>query len=457
MITFLINKYKVKLNNNLHFKEILFGSANTLILKVLGILLGLGVTLFISKKYGAAGIGLYNLSVRTITFLALISTLGINTAILRYVGQFNNKRSEYKLKLLFKHSIQIILPFSILAGLLLFITSDLIANGLFHNINYKEPLRIFSIILPFLAILNISVQYIRGLRFIKVSESLRSVLRPVVIIILLSILGFYIDHYLLPFFTFSIAVIISTLISIVFIYKKNLKIRIQSNNYFTKNELLKTSMPMLVISMVIFLQTNMSIYFLEAYTSTYQVGIFSVSLRLASLISLVLIAIKTISAPKFSELYWSNQHIELQKIIFHSSKLMFAFSIILSVMLVLFSHNMLQVFGNDFVQGKTTILILIIGYVISSISGSTGILLNMTGHQKSLKNILLLILPISLLLNMVLVPIYGINGAALANMITLSLSNILPAIYCVKKLNLITFYIPYISKMLITNKAQIKN
>lgn len=452
MVTSIINKYKVKLNNNLHFKEILFGSVNTLILKVLGMLIALGVTLFISKKYGAEGIGLYNLSVRTIIFLAFASTLGIDTAILRYTGEFNNKESQHKLKLLYKHSVQIVFPVSVIIGLLLFLTTDLIANALFHNIKYTGPLRILSIILPFLAILNISVQYIRGLRFIKISESLRSVIRPFIIIILLSILGFYIDHYLLPIFTFSAAVIISTLISIFFIYKKNLKIHLHSKNYFTKNELLKTSMPMLVITLVIFLQTNMSIYFLEAHTNTEQVGIFSVSLRLAALISLVLIAIKTISAPKFSELYWSNQHIELQKVIFHSSKLIFAFSTILAVILVLFSHTILQVFGNDFVQGKTTILILTIGYVISSISGSVGVLLNMTGHQKSLRNILLLILPISLLLNLILVPIYGINGAALVNMITLSLSNIIPAIYCIKKLNLITFYIPYISHRIISKR-----
>jgi len=449
MIIRQFNTYKNKLNNNLHLKEILLGSANTLVLKVSGMILGLGVAFIISKQYGAEGIGLYYLSIRTLTILGLLSMVGINTSILRYVGEFNNKENIHKLKLLFKNSIQITLPISILIGLLLFITSDFIANNLFNNIKYKNPLRLLSLLLPFWTILDISIQFIRGLKYIRISESLRSITQPIINIVLIIVLGIFIQSYLLPIFTFSFAVIISTVISIYFIYKKIKHLQIRSDLDFKKNELLKTSMPMMVIALVIFLQSNISLFFLEVYTSTDQVGIFSISLKLATLIGLVLIAVNTISAPKFSELYWSNQHEELQKVIFHSSKLIFVFSLMLAVILVSLSESILQVFGNDFSQGKIAIYILIFGYVIGSISGSVGLLLNMTGHQIFLRNILLIILPLNILLNIVLVPLYGINGAAIVNMVSISLANIIPVIYSIKKLNLVTFYIPYISKNII--------
>ena len=203
MIKSLIYKNKIKLNNNPHLKEIIFGSAYTIVIKIFGMILGLGVTFLISKIYGAEGIGLYNLSVRTIIILSIVSTLGINTSILRYVGQFNKKGHEHKLKQLYKLSIQIVLPTSILIGIALFISSDMIANNLFDNINYKEPLKLLSIILPFLVILNISVEYIRGLKSIKISESLRSVTRPTINIIFLIIISSFTSSYLVPYFTFS--------------------------------------------------------------------------------------------------------------------------------------------------------------------------------------------------------------------------------------------------------------
>ncbi len=444
MVTYIINKYKAKLNGNPHLKEIFSGSANVLAIKVLGMILALIVTLFSSKKYGAEGIGFYNLSIRTITFLALASTLGINTAILRYVGQFNKKGSEYKLKLLFKHSIQIVLPISIFVGILLFATSDWIANDLFHNIKYKNSLSFFSITIPFLALLNISVQYIRGLKFIKVSESLRSVTGPVVNIILLIIIGIFVHTYLLPIFTFSMAIIITTILSVIFIYKKIHNIPYQSQNTFTKNELIKTSIPMLTITVASFLQGNIPIYFLEAYTSTDQVGIFSVSLRLAALISLVLIAINTISAPKFSELYWSDNYKELQNVIYHSSKLLFILSVIPAVIIILCAKQILQIFGSAFIEGNTVLIILICGQLINSITGSVGALINMTGHQKALRNIILFTLIINIPLSYTFIPIYGVKGAAFVTMLTGSISNISAVVYAKRKIGFTTYYLPFL-------------
>ncbi len=447
----IINKYKVKLNNNLHFKEILYGSANTIVLKVIGMLLGLAVTLFISKKYGAEGIGLYNLSIRTIALFAIFATLGFGTSILRYVGQFNKKGSEYKLKLLFRHSVQIVLPFSAVLGILLFLTSDLIANGLFHNIKYKEPFRILSLAIPFLAILNISVQFIRGLKSIKISEFLRTISRPAFNIILLISIGSFIHHYLLPIITFTIALSLTTIISVSYIYYRLHSIQNSSKISFTKNELLKTSFPMLIILIMGFLQVNISIYFLEVYTSTDQVGIFSVSLKLASLISLVLMSVNTISAPKYSELYWSNQQKELQKVVFYSSKLIFIISVLVAAIIIIFLKPILNIFGSEFAQGKIVLLVLILGQIVNSLSGSVGFLLTMTGNQKILSNIILLVLPINILLSIIFIPMLGIFGAAIVNMIAVSFVNIICVIFVYKRLAILTLYIPFLSVKIINN------
>ena len=396
----LIHKYRIKLNNNLHFKEILIGSANTLVLKILGVILAFGVTLIISRQYGAEGVGLYNLSVRTITILALISTLGINTSILRYVGQFNNKESQHKLKLLFKHSIQFVLPTSILFGILLFTFSGVIADRLFHNIKYLIPLQLFAFLLPFMAILNICVEYIRGLNAIKTSETLRSISRAVVNIILLLILGVYIHNYLLPIFTFMVGVIVSLLISLIFIFKKIGRINMEHMGGFTKKELIKTSLPIFVSTLLIFLTNNLSSYFLEIYSTTNQVGIFSVCIMINTLISLVLITVNTITAPKFSELFWNNQKDTLQKVVFHSAKLIFFLSLIPIILIIIFSKLILGFFGEEFVEGQLILAILLIGHFISSATGSVGILLNMIGYQKILRNILIFSLPIIIILNL---------------------------------------------------------
>ena len=271
-------------------------------------------------------------------------------------------------------------------------------------------------------------------------------------IILLISIGVFTHHYLLPIFTFTIALILTAIISVSYVYIRLHNIQKPSQVSLTKNELLKTSFPMLIIAIFSFLQTNISIYFLEAYTSTDQVGIFSVSIRLASLISLVLIAVNTISAPKFSELYWTNNHRELQKVIFFSAKLIFIFSSIIAITIILLANTTLNLFGEVFTQGKVVLIILCLGSIINSFTGSVQLLLNMTGLQNTLRNIILLIFPINILLSITLIPIYGIVGAALVNTIIVSLVNIVSAITVYKKLSLLTIYIPFVSIRIIKNK-----
>ena len=264
------------------------------------------------------------------------------------------------------------------------------------------------------------------------------------ILLLLSI-GSLIHHYLLPVLTFTIALILTAIISVSYIYSRLHAIQNSSQISFSKKELLRTSFPMLIIAIFSFLQNNISIYFLEIYTSTDQVGIFSVSLRLASLISLFLIAVNTISAPKFSELFWSNQHKELQKVIFYSSKLIFIFSILAAAGIIIFSLSILKFFGSEFEQGRIVLIILIMGQIINSFTGSVGILLNMTGNQKLYRNIVLIIFPFNILLSFVFIPIYGILGAAIVNIVTVFLLNFFSAIIVYNKLSLLTIYFPFLS------------
>ena len=168
------------------------------------------------------------------------------------------------------------------------------------------------------------------------------------------------------------------------------------------------------------------------------------SLRLATLISLALIAVNTISAPKFSDLYWSDNHKELQNVIFHSSKLLFILSVIPAVIIILCAKQILQIFGSAFIEGNTVLIILICGQLINSITGSVGALINMTGHQKALRNIILFTLIINIPLSYTFIPIYGVKGAAFVTLLTGSISNISAVVYAKRKIGFTTYYLPFL-------------
>ncbi|NOR54701.1 MAG: oligosaccharide flippase family protein [Sulfurovum sp.] len=444
----MLKRLKAKLNGDIHLKEILTGSAVTFVLKMSGMLLGYVVLLIISRQYGAEGIGVYNLTLIVMTFVAMMSTMGMNVSILRYVGQFNKSCEEYKLKLLYRYAVELVVPFSLLLAVGLYFFAGVIADNVFHNPVYKPALEYAAIIVPFMALQDISIEFIRGLKQLKVSEFLRSVNRPVINITLLLIIGLFIVDELLPLYTLGLGIIISALFAVFFIVKKLQKIVPESKIEFSKKELITTSFPMMIISVASFVMGNISLFMLEAFSTTKEVGIFSVALQIATLISLVLVVVNTISAPKFSELYWSKKSHELQKVISHATRLIFFSSLFMSIFIVIFSKSILSMFGDEFIIGSTALIYLMFGQLINSATGSVGILLNMTGHQKELQVIILITVIITIVLNIVFVPIYGMNGAAVITMLGTIILNVASAIFAKRKLMLTTYYLPIFTKEL---------
>jgi O-antigen/teichoic acid export membrane protein len=72
---------------------------------------------------------------------------------------------------------------------------------------------------------------------------------------------------------------------------------------------------------------------------------------------------------------------------------------------------------------------LIFGQFVHSISGSTGLFMNMTGNHKIFRNFLFIAALINIVLNYFLSPIYGIYGAAFSAMITIMSWNIATLVY----------------------------
>lgn len=442
----MLNNLKNKINSDSHFKEILRGSAVTFVLKISGILLGYLVVLIISRNYGAEGVGVYNLTLNIMTLMAMMASMGINVSILRYVGQFNNRGEEYKLKLLYRYAVELVVPFSLFLSILLYFFAGIIAGNVFHNLTYKPALEFVALIVPFLALQNISVEFIRGLKKLKISEFLRSVNPLLLNILLLLIIGLFIIDQMLPLYTLGIGIALSTLFSVFYIVNRVYRIEYKSIDDFSKKELISTSIPMLINAISLFLMTYISIFLLEVFSTTEDVGIFSIAVKLSTLISLILIVINTMFAPKISELYWNKRYEELQNVIYRATKLVFIVSSSIAIILISFSDFFLSLFGKEFILGNSVLLILVVGQLINAICGSVGIILNMTGHQKVLRNILIFSVFISIILNYTLIRKYGINGAAVASVVSMALWNILAAIFIKYKLNLITFYIPWKTK-----------
>ena len=263
-------------------------------------------------------------------------------------------------------------------------------------------------------------------------------------IVLLIIKYMYTPTRLDPIISYSISIYFSFIISIFYIYKKikyHNSINSINTNINLKN-ILNISIPMMFTSSIMFLMSWTDTILLGIYRLENEVGIYSVAVKISMLTSITLFSINSISAPKFSELYSSNQITNFNNLIYVSSRLIFWSTMPILIIILLFHVDLLEYFGKEFQLAKWPLCILLIGQFINALSGSVGFILQMTGKQNTFKNIALISLLLNILLNIVLIPKYGLIGAATSSVICMILWNGLSIYKVYKFYGILSIYRP---------------
>jgi O-antigen/teichoic acid export membrane protein len=178
----------------------------------------------------------------------------------------------------------------------------------------------------------------------------------------------------------------------------------------------------------------------------------SVCIRISLALNFILIAINFILAPKIANLSRENKNKELQITISSFMNYTYFMLIPLIFFLAFFKKNILNLFGNDYINFDTVLIILIFGQVINVLTGPAGYLLTMSGNEKSMKHIYIISTLTTLIGIFIMTPIYGVLGAAISTTLGICTQN-LGATYLVKKkvgISIIPSFRPYLKAL--TNK-----
>jgi O-antigen/teichoic acid export membrane protein len=125
-------------------------------------------------------------------------------------------------------------------------------------------------------------------------------------------------------------------------------------------------------------------------------------------------------APIISDLHRRRENKELESLFKTVAKWVFSLSLPALLLMAIFSREIMAIFGSDFAVGATSLIVLSIGQLMNSVSGPLGVMIDMSGRSKLtlLTSVLIFLLQTGLCF--LLIPQYGIMGAALAKAISVS-------------------------------------
>jgi O-antigen/teichoic acid export membrane protein len=192
-----------------------------------------------------------------------------------------------------------------------------------------------------------------------------------------------------------------------------------------KKEIIIYSLPLMFASMMTTAIHEIDIIMIKHYLDNASVGIYNIASKIATFPAYLLVIFNISFAPLISRYYHDQKIEELKKIYTQSTRILMIFSFVIILAILLLREYLLGFFGEEFLFAKDVILYRSIGQLVNSSVGSVWYMLSMTGRQKLNMFGMMGAAIINIILNLALIPNIGINGAAIASMITISLINIL--------------------------------
>jgi len=443
MIAILKRKYN-NLISDRKFSEILTGSAFALAARITAVGLTLVSNIVIARFYGAHAMGVVAMVTSFLMLVTIFTVFGTSTSILRLIPEHIARHSATSAFKLYRQAQYFVAAVSVVTGTAFFFASGVVADKVFSKPHLSFFFALAAGFVVFKSLMDLNTQALRGLKLIRTYAIMQIVPALAMLVILLT--GTYLfwnpnNPVYAQLAAYAVTAVLGALImDLAF---KNRMMTADAVQPMTVREILSISLPMLMTASMIFFVGQAGVIMLGMFRPESEVGYYSVAVKLATLTAFMLQAINSIAAPTFSELYHTGRIDDLFHVARKSTKLIFWTTAPILLVLIAFGRSILGVmFGKDFTVAYPAMVFLVIGQFVNSISGSTGHFMNMTGHQKVLRNIFTCSVLINVILNLALIPRYGINGAAVAGMTSMSFTNIYLLVYIKNEFGLTLGYVP---------------
>jgi len=155
-----------------------------------------------------------------------------------------------------------------------------------------------------------------------------------------------------------------------------------------------------------------------------QVGVYGATVRTGQSLLLFLTSLSLVFSPFVADLHHRGEREKLDSLYKSVTRWGLAITMPILLALAILPGTIMRVYGDEFVSGRSALLILIIGLIVPVIVGTVGFILIMVGRTGWDLLVYLGSFVTAVGIAVVLAPRYGMRGAAIAEAVTLTLSAI---------------------------------
>lgn len=380
--------------------------------------------LITTRALGVELYGIYSLVTYWTNFLAGLSTLGFGGALTRFISSYRGEKRLDKVKGSIHLSLKVGIIVSSAMTILVFLFPGVICNMLCRQPSMADAFRFFSFNILFTAIYSVLLAALTGFqnqRAVVLSNSILGNAAKIMSLLIFLAFGLKLYAALASSIIQDLVVLCAAVVFLLKVFPELGRRGVKAVSEASK--LWKFSGTMFATSLLNRYTIRLDLLFLGFYCSLADVGMYSVALRLQPLIYTPHYAISQIFGPIVAELSLKNNRKEMQYLYRTVTKWTASFSLPIFLTIGLFHQPILELFGNDFKGASAALLILGLGNSFADIFGMSGQVIVMIG--KPGLNLVNTICSATVAVGLftLLIPRYGMIGAAIATAVSVGLIN----------------------------------
>lgn len=405
------------------------GGIGSIAVKIASTVLGLMTAVLLARSLGAQGYGIYTYVVALVAVLSIPAQLGLPNLVVRETAKAQAIARWDRIKGLWRWSTGCALGFVVVIALCVFAIAFLSA-GRFS----EQQLHTFYWglwLMPFLVLGNLCGAALRGLQHVLLGQLPEQLLRPAFLLLFLLVAWILqpIDGLdsTLAMAVNVLSAILALLAGLLLLRRNALTdLRQGVRAEYRAREWLLATLPLAFTASMYLVNSYADIIVLGLFWNAEDVGIYRVAVTGATTVVFALTAVNAVVAPQLARLHGLGDHSGLQKLVTSSARMGLLFAAPVFLLILVWGGKLLEMFfGAEFVAAYPALITLGAAQLVNATIGPVGVVLNMTGHERDTARAVGISALVNIGLNLVLIPLMGITGAAAATALSVVIWNVI--------------------------------
>ncbi len=397
---------------------------------------GLVITALLARLLNPQELGAYFLTVSVVSVAAIIAQLGLTQIIVRLIAEEIAVGAPGRARSVLFSSFRIGTVGALLVAALFVVgPGPWIAKEVFDSPLMADTISLAAAWLVFFSLHGLLVATFRGFHDIRLASLFERMILNIISLILFTGLwllrGDSDLRQVLILFIFATA---ATVLFAGFLVRKKAGALENNQPPMPTFTMLSMAWPVLITNVTRFALTQADLWVLAGFRTQNSVALYGAALRLVALVAIPLMLVNAVLPPLIAEMSAQGKKKELESWLRRTATITALPAIFVLIAFILFGEFILGAVYGDFYSAAALVLtILSAGRLVNVWSGSCGLTLMMTGHQRTLMTITIICGIATVIAASWSVRSYGATGVAIAASGGLVLQNLLMLIYTKRK------------------------